>query len=458
MNQFVFYLAAFGLILGVLIVVHELGHYLVARWVGVKVLRFSFGFGRPLWSMRFGRDATEWAIGAFPLGGYDKMLDEREGEVPRDELPRSFNRQSVGRRMAIVAAGPLANLLLAVVVYWGIFIGGTEEPRPLLGTPVAASAAAAAGFSDGERVLKVGSEPVETWQDMRWNVLRQAAEHDSVEIEVINARQEITFRRLDLAAVRDDGWEGDGLEKLGLRFYRPRLPAVIGRIAEDGPADLAGLRAGDEILSIDGEPVAAWPDVVEHVRAAPGKALELEVKRAASVLKVSVTPRLVEDAGVPGVRIGRIGAVVADDPEARSDLMVTVAYDPLTALGKAIEETWDKSVFTVAMIGKMIVGEVSWRNISGPITIADYAGQSAQLGLHYYLKFMALVSISLAVLNLLPVPILDGGHLLYHVLEIIKRGPLSERTIEIGQRIGLALMLMLMAFAFYNDINRLISS
>lgn len=454
MSNFLYYLAAFALILGVLIVVHEYGHYLVARWVGVKVLRFSVGFGRALWSKRIGRDGTEWALGMFPLGGYVKMLDEREGEVAPEELHRSFNRQSVWRRMAIVAAGPAANLLLAIVVYWGLFWHGTEELKPILGAPVAASPAAASGMQSGERVIKVGGELVQTWQDMHWVLIRQAVDQDLIELEVINPRNEITIRRLDVSSARAGGWEGDSLARLGISFYRPRVPPVLGKISPDSAAAASGLQAGDEILLIDDKPITAWPDVVQNVRNSPGKTLDFEVLRQGERLVIELTPVPVEEGGQ---KIGRIGASVRDTGAARSEMMITVRYGVIPALGKAIYETWDKSVFSLVMIGKMITGEVSWRNISGPVTIADYAGQSAKLGMSYYLKFLALVSISLAVLNLLPIPILDGGHLLYYVVEIIKRGPLSERSMEIGQQIGLALMLMLMAFAFYNDINRLIS-
>ena len=454
MSNFLYYLAAFALILGVLIVVHEYGHYLVARWVGVKVLRFSVGFGRALWSKRIGRDGTEWALGMFPLGGYVKMLDEREGEVAPEELHRSFNRQSVWRRMAIVAAGPAANLLLAIVVYWGLFWHGTEELKPILGAPVAASPAAASGMQSGERVIKVGGELVQTWQDMHWVLIRQAVDQDSIELEVINPRNEITIRHLDVSSARAGGWEGDALARLGISFYRPTIPPVLGKISPNSAAAAAGLQAGDEILMIDDKPVTTWPDVVQNVRNSPGKTLDFEVQRQGERLVIEITPLPVEEGGQ---KIGRIGASVRDTGASRSELMITVRYGVIPALGKAIYETWDKSVFSLVMIGKMITGEVSWRNISGPVTIADYAGQSAKLGVGYYLKFLALVSISLAVLNLLPIPILDGGHLLYYVVEIIKRGPLSERSMEIGQQIGLALMLMLMAFAFYNDINRLIS-
>ena len=454
MNNFFYYLAAFALVLGVLVIVHEYGHYLVARWVGVKVLRFSVGFGKPVWSRRFGFDGTEWAVGMFPLGGYVKMLDEREGDVLPAELHRCFNRQSVWRRMAIVVAGPLANLVLAVFVYWGLFWYGTEELKPILGSPVAASAASAAGIENGEQVLKVGGNVVQTWQEMRWVLLRQAVDQDSIDFEVINQRNEMNVRRIDVSSARVDGWEGDALEKLGIRFYRPKIPPVIGKISLDSPAALAELHPGDEIISIDNQAIFSWFDVVQTVRSSFGKPLKFEIKRNDQRVIVEITPVAVEE---NGREIGRIGASVKDTGSSRNELMIEVRYGIFPALGKAIGETWDKSVFSLVMIGKMITGEVSWRNISGPVTIADYAGQSAKLGLGYYLKFLALVSISLAVLNLLPIPILDGGHLLYYVLEILKREPLSERSMEIGQQIGLGLMFMLMAFAFYNDINRLIS-
>ncbi len=454
MSAFLFYLCAFALVLGVLIVFHEFGHYLVARWLGVKVLRFSIGFGRPLLSRRWGRDGTEWALAAFPLGGYVKMLDEREGKVPADQLHRSFNRQTVWRRMAIVVAGPLANLLLAVIVYWGLYWNGTLEIKPLLGAPAAASAAAAAGIEDGELVRKVGDESIQTWQEMRWLLLRQAADQDEIVLEVINRKHEISWRRLNVSAIRQAAWEGEPLEKLGLALYRPNLPAVLGTVSAEGAAAAAGLRPADEILAIDGAPIDGWADVVRVVRLSPGKSLLFEIRRGDARMSIAVTPAAIDD---QGQRIGRMGAGVRDDLRAREEMMTRVSYDPLTALSKGLAETWDKSTFTLRMIGKMLLGEVSWRNISGPVTIADYAGQSAKLGLDYYLKFLALVSISLGVLNLLPIPVLDGGHLLYYLAEIVNRAPLSERTMEIGQQIGMALLFLLMVFAFYNDLNRLFS-
>ena len=453
MNDFLFYEMAFALLLGVLIVVHEFGHFLVARLAGVKVVRFSVGFGRPLFLWRAGKDGTEWAIGAFPLGGYVRMLDESEGEVAPHEAHRSFNRQSVWKRMAIVVAGPLANLVLAVAVYWGLFMHGSEELRPVLGQPVAASAAEQAGIRNGERVLKVGDESVETWADLRWELLRRMVEQDSVELEVVNERDEISFRPLALAEARDPEPGEDPIELLGLRFFRPVVPAVLGGITPGSAAAAAGLRPGDMVVSIDGRDVASWADVVQTVRASPGVPLLFEYERNGVASTVEITPVPIESGGR---EIGRIGAAVADSGLERDNLLITVRYGPLPALGKAIEETWDKSIFSLRMMGKMVTGVLSWHNISGPVTIADYAGQSAKLGLAQYLRFMALVSISLAVLNLLPVPVLDGGHLLYYVAEIVRGRPLSERCLMIGQKIGLALILMLMAFALYNDFTRLI--
>jgi len=454
MTKFLFYLSAFALVLGVLIVFHELGHYLAARRLGVKVLRFSIGFGRPLWSRRLGRDGTEWAIAAFPLGGYVKMLDEREGPVSTEELSRSFNRQSVWRRMVIVAAGPLANFALAILLYWGLFWQGSLEIKPILGTPMANSAAAAAGLENGELVRKIGDERIQTWQDLRWTLLEQAAVQDEVTLEVINGRDEIATRRLDVSAVRRAGWQGDPMEMLGFRLFRPVLPAVLAKVMANGIADRAGLRPDDEILAIDARLVENWDDVVQRIRAAPGKKLALEVLRDGEHLEITVIPASVDERGQ---EIGRIGVAPRDNGPSRDQLMIHVDYDPGQAFTKALAETWSKSSFTLVMIGKMFTGEVSWRNISGPVTIADYAGQSAKLGADSYLKFMALVSISLGVLNLLPIPILDGGHLLYYLVEIVRRKPLSERAMEAGQQIGLALLIMLMAFAFYNDINRLFS-
>ncbi|HAG75497.1 MAG TPA: RIP metalloprotease RseP [Thauera sp.] len=448
------YLLPFALALGVLILVHELGHYLVARWCGVKVLRFSIGFGKPLIVRRAGRDGTEWALAAFPLGGYVKMLDEREAAVAPEELHRTFNRQSVYRRFAIVAAGPLANFLLAIVLYWGLFVAGTDELRARVALSETPQVAEAAGVRDGDLVLAVDEQSVRSWQDLRWILLQHTLDQREVVLRVRTLEDVEAFRRLDLAGVRIDDDSGDLIARLGLKPWRPQIPAVIGRLVEGGAAARAGLQSGDEVTAIDGVAITSWSDLVQIVRDGAGRELRFDLRRDAAALSLVVTP---DEANEGGARVGRIGVGVADPAPGGLSMFAEVRYGPLEAMAKAVRQTWETSVLSLRMIGRMFTGEVSWKNLSGPVTIADYAGQTAQLGLSHYLKFVALISISLGVLNLLPIPVLDGGHLMYYTVEIIKGGPIPERVMEIGQQIGLALLVMLMAFAFFNDINRLIS-
>lgn len=454
MSELLFYLAAFAVVLGVLIVFHEYGHYAAARLCGVKVLRFSIGFGHVLWQKRLGRDGTEWAISAFPLGGYVKMLDEREGDVTPEEAHRAFNRQSVGRRSLIVVAGPAANFLLAILLYWGIFMVGSDELKPILGSPPEGSPAAMASIANGDEVRSLDGQPVATWDDFRWLLLQKAFAEESADLEVINERGEIAVRRLYLAAAGEQGWEGDALERLGISYYRPQLPAVIGRLVAGGAAERAGLQAGDRVLALDGQAISLWHELVIHVREAAGRPVRIDFQRAGQAMSVELMPESVVERGR---EVGKIGVAVAETGELRRDMRVFVRYGVIDAAGKALAETWDKSVFSLVMFGKMLTGDVSWKNLSGPVTIADYAGQSARLGLDYYIKFMALVSISLGVLNLLPIPVLDGGHLMYHMIEVVRRRPLSERAMGIAQQIGLSLLFALMAFAFFNDLNRLFS-
>jgi regulator of sigma E protease len=451
-NELPFYLAAFAVVIGVLIIVHELGHYLVARWCGVKVLRFSVGFGRILWKREFGRDRTEWALSVFPLGGYVKMLDEREGEVASSEVQRTFNRQGVGKRSLIVAAGPLANFALATLIYWAVFMYGSEELLPVLGTPPEGTPAAMASIRNGEQVSRVDGQPAVTWNDLRWMLLQKAVDQESVDLEVVNERNEIAVRRLHLGVVGEQAWEGDALERLGIRFYRPDMPPVIGKVVAGSPGAQAGLQVGDRVLAVDGESVATWMAFVSKVRDAAGRSLRLDLERGNANATVDVVPEAISERGR---HVGKIGVAVAETPESKRELRTFVRYGFFEAGYRALLETWDKSVFSLVMMGKMLTGEVSWKNLSGPVTIADYAGQSARLGLDYYLKFMALVSISLGVLNLLPIPVLDGGHLLYHMIEVVRRRPLSERFMEIGQQIGMSILFALMAFAFFNDLTRL---
>jgi len=447
-----FYLAAFAVVLGVLIVVHELGHFLVARWCGVKVLRFSVGFGRVLWQRRLGRDGTEWAVSAFPLGGYVKMLDEREGEVAKTELHRAFNRQSVGKRSLIVAAGPLANFALAILLYWVVFMYGSNELLPVLGTPPAGSPAAIAAITNGEQVRSVDGQPVATWNDLRWLLLEKAVDYETVEMELVNERGEIAFRRLALNSVAEQGWEGDALDHLGIRFFRPNVPPVIGDVVKGGPAATAGLLTGDRVVAVDGQPVDLWLDFVSIVRESGGRSLHLDIRRGDETLGFDIVPESVSERGRA---VGKIGVAVKEVPGSPREIRTFIRHGFVESGRLAVAETWNKAVFSLVMMGKMLVGEVSWKNLSGPVTIADYAGQSARLGLDYYLKFMALVSISLGVLNLLPIPVLDGGHLLYHMIEVVRRRPLSERSMEVAQQVGMSLLFALMAFAFFNDIARL---
>ena len=447
-------IAAFVVALGALIIVHEYGHYLVARVCGIKVLRFSIGFGTPLWKRRLGRDGTEWVVAVVPLGGYVKMLDEREGEVAQHELGRAFNRQGVWRRYAVVIAGPLANFLFAILLYWMLFMQGVQEARPVLAQPLPNTPAASAGFQSGETIRAINGEPVTSWQDVRWRMLQLALERAQVRVEVLSSSDQLDWRTIDLSPFDAEQLEGDTLALIGLKLYRPQISPVIGQIVPGSVAEQAGLAVGDRILAANAKPILSWDELVEQVRKHPGRELRLTFQRGDERRELALVP---EAAQQNGSAIGRIGAAAKLDREAMDKLVTVVRYGTASALVKAVEKTWDTSVFSLRMLGRMLIGQVSWKNLSGPVTIADYAGQSAQLGIVSYLNFLALISISLGVLNLLPIPLLDGGHLMYYTVEIFKGSPVSDRTMEVGQKLGLALLLVLMAFAFYNDINRLIS-
>jgi regulator of sigma E protease len=445
-------IVAFVVAIGVLVVIHEYGHYTVARLCGVKVLRFSIGFGKALWRVHRGPDRTEWVVALLPLGGYVKMLDEHEGPVAPEEVQRAFNRQSVWRRIAIVSAGPVANFILAIAFYWILFMAGVQEAKPVVSAPEPGTVAAASGLARGETILKINGDPVASWQEVRWKILRLAVEKQPVRLEVIDEKQRISLRTLDLSGFDLQGFDSDPVVRLGLRLNHPDVAPVIGKIIPGSVAEAQGLRAGDRVISIDGREMRYWDDVVSAVRAHPGETIVMRFVRGGEEIEVRLRPEVVQQ---NGERFGRIGAAAQLDADAMKDLMTTVRYGPLDALVQAVGRTWETSTFSLKMLGKMVTGEVSWKNLSGPVTIADYAGQSAQMGLGAYVAFLALISISLGVLNLLPIPLLDGGHLLYYLVEIFKGSPVSERTMELGQRLGLTVLLFLMAFAFYNDFNRL---
>ena len=449
---------AFLLTLGVLIVIHEYGHYRVAVACGVKVLRFSVGFGRVIWSRRWGPDGTEFTLSALPLGGYVRMLDEREADVPAHERHRAFNRQTLGRRSAIVAAGPAANLLLAVLLYAASHWIGIEEPKAVLATPPAASAAERAGLRAGDWVQAI-ARPEGDWEtlhsmaDLRWQLTRAAMNREDVQLEVTD--RDGRHRRTVLLAMSDiDPREVDAgfMRRVGLlgSFSEP----VLGEVVAGGPAATAGLQRGDRVLAVDGRPVADAVALVEAVRASvkPGAAealpLRVLVEREARSFELVVQPRVVRDERGSW---GRIDAQPGQPPE-----RVTVRHGPIDGLVLGAERTWEISVLTVRMLGRMLIGEASIKNLSGPITIADYAGQSVQQGLAFYLGFLALVSVSLGVLNLLPLPMLDGGHLMYYIFEGVTGRPVSDAWLARLQRGGIVVLLAMMSVALYNDMARLL--
>ncbi|MEO6022433.1 MAG: RIP metalloprotease RseP [Burkholderiales bacterium] len=449
--QWLSYLPAFAVLLGIVVVIHELGHYWVAKLCGVKVLRFSVGFGKPLLSKRYGPDQTEWALGAFPLGGYVKMLDEREAPVTNEELPRAFNRQSVWKRIAIVVAGPLANLLLAILLFWVLLMIGIPGSKPILGAPTKGSPAAQAGFMSGEKIVAIEGDAISTWHEVGLAITTRLLGEGSIVITTEDAGGGQRERVLMSNGLTEQDLESDFLGKLGLTRLRPGLEIV--EVMPDSPALKSGLLAGDEIVALNGTKLhGGAEEFVQIIRGNVGKLLDVDVRRAGATVHLQVTP----EAGKNQPKsLGVIGAKVGDRDA--PELRTKAVYPPLTALSKAITKTWDMCWLSLKSLARMAIGEVSIKNLSGPVTIANYAGQTAQMGLLQFVNFVALISISLGILNLLPIPLLDGGHLLYYVVEIIKGSPVSEKIMETGQQIGLVLLAGLMFIAFYNDINRLIT-
>jgi len=447
---------SFLVVLGTLVIVHELGHYLVARWCGVKVLRFSVGMGKIVWSRRFGRDQTEWAVSILPLGGYVKMLDAREQDlagVSQEDLKREFTTQRVWKRIAIVAAGPIANFLLAIVIFTGLYMHGIPEPTPRLRAVPQQTAAYEAGLRGGELITAVNGEPVRIWSDLRWKLLQSAVDKLPVKLDTERPNPaDPNGKLIDSVTMRLDGLtthdlEGDFLTKLGIELARPIAKVV--RVRAGGPGAQAGLESGDQIVAIDGKPVIDSLDVIKTVMAAPSRKLILDVLHHGEDTRMSVTPDAVTE---DGKTIGRLQIEFSPMSE------FAVARDPLpAALKKGVTHTWDTSALSLKMLGKMLIGQVSWKNITGPITIADYAGQTARIGMVSFLSFIAFISISLGVMNLLPIPVLDGGLLLYYSLEVLTGRPVSERFGELAQRAGLGILVTLMVVAVFNDIVRLMS-
>ena len=442
-------LLAFIFAILILVSLHEFGHYIVARLCGVKVVRFSVGFGKPFFSRK--RGDTEWCLAPIPLGGYVKMVDTREGEVAQADLPYAFDKQHPAKRIAIVAAGPLTNLALAVLLYGLSFSFGVTEIRPYVGTVEPDTIAARAGFQSGDRIQSVNSTPVADWGSAQTEIALNL-EAGKVAVAVQTASGAQTVRTIDAAGTEEAGKIAKNQGYIGLMPFK--ITTVIGGVEKGSPADKAGLKTGDKLTAADGKPITSWQEWANLTRQSPGRKIALTYERDGQARTADIRPDTVERSDK--TLIGRVGLLPQSDKA--WDRQIRRNYRPsvIRAFGMGWEKTVSHSWTTVKFFGKLISGNASASHISGPLTIADIAGQSAELGLQSYLEFLALVSISLGVLNLLPVPVLDGGHLVFYTAEWIRGKPLGERIQNIGLRFGLALMMLMMAIAFFNDITRLL--
>lgn len=438
--------------ISVLVSFHEFGHFWVARKAGVKVLRFSLGFGKILWSYQKNPDTTEYVISAIPLGGYVKMVDEREGEVKEADLPYAFNRQSLFARIAIVAAGPVFNLMLAVAFFWSALVIGEIGIKPILGAVEQGTLAAAAGFADGDEIISVNGKTTPTWTEAMTALVSEALDGEqSIKIEVKNFDGRQNTRTLQLT---DKDTENPDVlyQHLGFKPWSPKLQPIIGKVLPDSAAFSAGLKQGDLIVSADDTPMNDWMQWVDYVKNHGGVAIKLVIERDGVRLPVTITPKKVE---VGEKTEGKVGASVFIPEALMKSVSVEYSLPPLEAIPVALETTYYYSVTSLKMMGKMLIGKASVENLSGPISIAQYAGQSATMGLVPFIKYLALVSVSLGVLNLLPIPVLDGGHLLFFAIEGIKGSPVSERVQIFFQQIGIALLISLMMLAMFLDVDRL---
>jgi regulator of sigma E protease len=438
--------------LAVLVAIHEFGHFWVARRCGVHVLRFCIGFGKPLYSWR-DRHGTEFSVAAIPLGGYVKMLDEREGEVPESQLHQAFNRKSAQQRIAVVAAGPLANFLLAIVAYWFLFMAGESGYVPIIEDVEPDSVAAVAGLEPGQEIIAVDGGETPTWQALSFRLLDRIGDTGTIRFAVQYPDSTMVYEsEAGIDRWLSDQEQPDLFGGLGITLYTPEVPPVVGEVVGGSPAEEAGLQEGDKVLRADGQAMPLWMDWVEYVRARPQQAIGLEYERDGELRQTIIVPQSATDE--KGTEIGRVGVAVAI-PEMPPELVRRFSRGPIEALGAGITRTWELSVFTLKSIKKMIMGLISPKNLSGPITIAKVATASAKSGLESYISFLALLSVSLAVLNLLPIPVLDGGHLLFYTVELLAGRPVPEKIQTLGYQLGLFLVLSIMLLALYNDFTRL---
>jgi regulator of sigma E protease len=452
MSQLLISLFAFLAAIGILVAVHEYGHFWVARKLGVKVLRFSLGFGKVIWRRQ--RGETEYVLSALPLGGYVKMLGEQDGDVPEHERHRAFSTQAVWKRSAIVCAGPLFNLIFAAIVYICIFLVGIPGTKPVVGEIDPDSYAARAGFAGGDQIVAVGGVDVRSWEDTRMQLLKQVLADRAVDIAVLTAdglKAERTFSFGDNKLLKDDG---DILENIGLSPWQPESDLLIKEVLPGGPAERDGLQAGDHVTHAGGQPIRSWGDWTRHVRSHPGAEIRLQILRGGQSTELTITPEAKQDGDKT---IGSIGAAVQLRPinDDWQQMQLVVRYPLFESIVKGLAKTWDMTLFSFQIIGKLVVGDASLKNVSGPITIADYAGRTLSIDYRIFLNLLAIISIGLAVLNILPIPMLDGGHLLYYAFELLIGRPLPERIQIMGQNIGIFLLACLMSLAFYNDIVRL---
>ncbi|MGE8570650.1 MAG: RIP metalloprotease RseP [Acinetobacter amyesii] len=451
MNALFMIIAAI-LLLGPLIAIHEFGHYFVARKLGVKVLVYSIGFGPTLLKWTSKKSGIQYQLSALPLGGYVKMLDEREGDVAAEDLPKAFNRQHPWKRIAIVAAGPLINLAFAVVLFWVLFLPAQEQLNTRVGKILPNTPAAAAQMQSGDKITAVDGTQVSTWERLNYALVDRVGETGNIQIQAERAGQIQNFSLPIQSFLRDQ--TQSPLDVLGFTPYRPEIPAVVSKLSEDGAAIRQGMQVGDRIVSIDGVKMKDWFDVVQVVQASPEKLLKIDVLRQNKIVHLSVMPQGKRDQ--MGKVTGLLG--VQSDPgkvNIPAEYKQTIQYTPVEAMGKAVEKTGQISSMILNSIVKMVRGLVGLDNLSGPITIAKVAGQSAEMGWQTFISFMALMSVSLGILNLLPIPMLDGGHLIYYFIELIRGKPVSEQIQLVGLKIGMVLLGSMMLLALFNDIMRL---